>query len=123
MSAKDKIDAIFRENERNILDNFSLGQKDANSVSVTAGMLDVLQTHMNQIQPPTRGDVKIHSKRDNFAAGLQTGKPKKLTFAKGNSQKGKGSDVDGKDKLELVLDIKASKSLGNFKLPKVQAGK
>ena len=111
MSAKDKIDAIFHENEKHILDKLS----QTGSVSNT--MLDILQMHISEIQTPS-GDVKPIAKRQGTSKTPNT-RPRKLGFGLGSSQH---RDVNP-EKVELVLDIRSSKGTpqGTTKFPKVKS--
>ena len=113
MSAKDKIDAIFHENEKHILDKLS----QTGSVSNT--MLDILQMHISEIQTPS-GDVKPIAKRQGTSKTPNT-RPRKLGFGLGSSQH-RGLDPE---KVELVLDIKSSRGVlrqqGTTKFPKVKS--
>jgi hypothetical protein len=107
LSAKDKVDAIFHENEKHILDKLS----QTGSISNT--MLDIVQMHINEIQTPS-GDAKSQAKRSK----TPNTRPKKLGFGLGSSQL---RDVNPEN-VELVLDIRSSKRTlqGTTKFPKVK---
>ena len=81
-------------------------------------MLDILQTHMNEIQVPVKSARSGTRRQEDPKAS--NSKPRKLGFGLGiaRHREGGGSDTN---KIELALDIKSSKSFGNLKLPKVKS--
>lgn len=111
MSAKDKIDAIFLENRKSILD--SPPDSDAGDMSNSSSMLDILAMYNDQRKVATE-PAKIISLKPKKAQKLMFGSTKELM-----SKATVPSDRKTSKSVELVLDIKSSKSMGQLKFPKV----